>query len=80
MIKIKSFQVQDGNGFINRSELACVMMNLGETLKPEEMQVTIYSCIANTSVFHLQSMIDEADQDGDGQINYEEFYAMMNCG
>ena len=24
-------------------------------------------------------MIDEADQDGDGQINYEEFYAMMNC-
>ena len=25
----------------------------------------------------LQSMIDEADLDGDGQINYEEFYAMM---
>jgi hypothetical protein len=24
-------------------------------------------------------MIDEADQDGDGQINYEEFYALMNC-
>ena len=22
-------------------------------------------------------MIDEADLDGDGQINYEEFYAMM---
>ena len=22
-------------------------------------------------------MIDEVDQDGDGQINYEEFYAMM---
>ena len=53
------------------------MMNLGETLKPEEMQVTIYSCIANTE-FHVQSMIDEADQDGDGQINYEEFYNMMN--
>jgi len=38
------------------------MMNLGETLEPEE----------------IQSMIDEADQDGDGQINYEEFYIMMN--
>ena len=25
----------------------------------------------------LQSMIDEADLDGDGQIDYEEFYAMM---
>jgi len=37
------------------------MSNLGETLKPEE----------------IQAMIDEADLDGDGQINYEEFYAMM---
>jgi len=27
----------------------------------------------------VQSMIDEADQDGDGQINYEEFYTMMEC-
>ena len=25
----------------------------------------------------FQAMIDEADLDGDGQINYEEFYAMM---
>ncbi len=25
----------------------------------------------------LQEMIDEADIDGDGQINYEEFYSMM---
>merc|ERR1712142_506716 len=53
----------DGNGFINRQELACVMGNLGIELSSEE----------------VQSMIDEADQDGDGQINYEEFYTMMNC-
>merc|ERR1711872_1121888 len=59
----EAFQVfdGDGNGFINRSELACVMSNLGEVLKPEE----------------IQAMIDEADMDGDGQINYEEFYLMM---
>ena len=25
----------------------------------------------------FQAMIDEADVDGDGQINYEEFYNMM---
>ena len=25
----------------------------------------------------IQAMIDEADVDGDGQINYEEFYNMM---
>jgi len=60
----EAFQVfdGDGNGFINRSELAVVMSNLGETLGQEE----------------IQTMIDEADLDGDGQINYEEFYAMMN--
>ena len=52
---------QDGNGFINRQELAIVMMNLGETLTGEE----------------INSMIEEADIDGDGQINYEEFYNMM---
>lgn len=52
---------QDGNGFINRQELAIVMMNLGEKLTTEE----------------ISSMIEEADIDGDGQINYEEFYCMM---
>jgi Ca2+-binding EF-hand superfamily protein len=26
----------------------------------------------------FQSMIDEADLDGDGMINYEEFFSMMN--
>ena len=27
----------------------------------------------------LQGMIDQADIDGDGVINYEEFYTMMAC-
>ncbi len=55
------FSFQDGNGFINRQELAVVMMNLGEKLTSEE----------------IHAMIEEADIDGDGQINYEEFYCMM---
>ena len=33
------FHVQDGNGFINRQELAVVMGNLGESLTQEEIQV-----------------------------------------
>merc|ERR1712179_144769 len=37
----EAFQVfdGDGNGFINRQELACVMSNLGETLSAAEIQV-----------------------------------------
>ena len=52
---------QDGNGFISRQELRQVMMNLGEKLLDEE----------------IEYLIDDIDIDGDGQINYEEFYIMM---
>ena len=38
------------------------MENLGENMEKEE----------------IESLIDEIDIDGDGQINYEEFYAMMS--
>ncbi len=37
------------------------MMNLGEAVSEEE----------------CDAMVDEADKDGDGSINYEEFYSMM---
>ena len=53
--------IQDGNGFINRQELRVVMMNLGEQLSEDE----------------IECLIDDVDIDGDGQINYEEFYIMM---
>ena len=53
--------LKDGNGYINRQELRSVMMNLGEKLTDDEMEC----------------LIDEVDIDGDGQINYEEFYIMM---
>ena len=52
---------QDGNGFINRQELRVVMQNLGEKLTDDE----------------IECLIDDVDIDGDGQINYEEFYIMM---
>ena len=53
----------DGNGFINASELRQVMMNLGEKLSEEEVEM----------------MIREADTNGDGLVNYEEFINMMNA-
>ena len=48
---------KNGNGFITASEIKRVMTNLGEKLTAEE----------------VDEMIREADIDGDGQINYEEF-------
>lgn len=60
---IEAFQVFDreGNGLITAQELRHVMTNLGEKLSAEE----------------ADEMIREADVDGDGQINYEEFVKMM---
>ncbi|XP_070538757.1 calmodulin-like [Ptychodera flava] len=52
---------RDGNGFISASELRHVMTNLGEKLTDEE----------------VDEMIREADIDGDGQVNYEEFVKVM---
>lgn len=52
---------KDGNGFISAAELRHVMTNLGENLTDAE----------------VNEMIGEADINGDGQVNYEEFVSMM---
>merc|ERR1711997_1246605 len=52
---------KDGNGLISAAELRHVMTNLGEKLTDEE----------------VDEMIREADVDGDGAINYQEFVRMM---
>ncbi|XP_037505746.1 calmodulin-A-like [Rhipicephalus sanguineus] len=59
----EAFEVfdRDGNGFITATELCHVVTTLGEKLTDEE----------------VDAIIREADMDGDGQINYEEFVAVM---
>ncbi|GAN10979.1 calmodulin-like isoform 1 [Mucor ambiguus] len=53
---------RDGNGYISESELRHIMASVGEKLTEDELNV----------------MLREADVDGDGQINYEEFCYLAN--
>ena len=60
---IEAFKVfdRDSNGLISAQELKHVMTSLGEKVTDEE----------------VEEMIREADIDGDGYINYEEFVRMI---
>lgn len=59
----KAFQLfdEDNSGFITLNNLKRVAEKLGEKFKDED----------------LQEMIEEADKDGDGKINLEEFAFVM---
>ncbi len=60
---LEAFRVfdKDDNGYITSHELKNVMISLGEYLTPDE----------------VDELVREADLDGDGQINYEEFIKLM---
>jgi hypothetical protein len=60
---IEAFKVfdRDGNGFVSAAELRHVMKNLGEKLTDEE----------------VAEMARQADVDGDGRIEYDEFVKML---
>ncbi|XP_052103938.1 calmodulin-alpha-like [Mytilus californianus] len=52
---------KEGNGFISGAELRHIMTAIGEKLTDLE----------------VDDMLHEADLDGDGMINYQEFVALM---
>merc|ERR1719219_562296 len=60
---LKAFRLfdDDETGFITLKNLRRVSKEIGENMSDEE----------------LQEMIDEADRDGDGQINEDEFLRIM---
>uniref|UniRef100_A0A7S1CPY3 Calmodulin n=1 Tax=Bicosoecida sp. CB-2014 TaxID=1486930 RepID=A0A7S1CPY3_9STRA len=63
---MEAFRVldEDGNGYISSDELRTIMNNLGEKLTDQE----------------IDEIIQEADIDGDGQIDYEEFSLWLGTG
>jgi len=52
---------QDGNGYLTAEELRQVLTRYGEKLSSEE----------------AENMVRQADIDGDGKVNYEEFVQMV---
>ncbi|NWR53372.1 CETN1 protein, partial [Regulus satrapa] len=60
---LKAFELFDADetGKISFQNLKCVAKDLGENFTDEE----------------LQEMIDEADQDGDGEVSKQEFLSIM---
>ncbi|KAK1343214.1 hypothetical protein QTO34_015992 [Cnephaeus nilssonii] len=72
---LKAFKLfdDDATGTITLNNIKRVAKELGETLTDDELQVNfIYFCNYN-----LHEMLDEADHDGDGEINEDEFLRMM---
>lgn len=53
----------DGNKFIPRQMIKLIMHNLGENLNEEQ----------------VENLVAEADYDGDGEINYDDFYKTMKA-
>ena len=62
---INTFQIfnTENNGLISNQELFHIIRTFGETLTDDE----------------IEEIIAEADVDGDGYINYEEFVRMMTA-
>jgi len=54
----------DKNNFVGAAEIRHVLINIGEQVTDEE----------------VDEMIRMVDKDGDGQVSWDEFYAMVNKG
>ncbi|TXG65927.1 hypothetical protein EZV62_007202 [Acer yangbiense] len=74
----------DGDGCITIDELATAIRSLDQNPTEEELQIMInelrqvmINLGEKLTDEELAQMIIEADMDGDGQVNYDEFVRMM---
>ena len=76
---IEAFRVfdQNGDGWIRAAELRDVLTNLREGLTYEVVKRLVDKVEERFTDEEVDKMIRDADIDGDGQINYEEFVTRM---
>ncbi|WP_176466931.1 EF-hand domain-containing protein [Pseudomonas sp. Irchel s3b2] len=76
---IEAFRVfdQNGDGWIRAAELRDVLTNLREGLTDEVVKRLVDKVEERFTDEEVDKMIRDADIDGDGQINYEEFVTRM---
>ena len=74
---------QDRNGYIDRRELGLMMKFMGEPVTQEEIDVgarIVISVKVKLRMTLFQDILDEADKDQNGLIDYKEFFDMMEPG
>lgn len=64
----------DGNGQITKEELALVLT--GEVTLGPDVQISLHDAIG-IEMAEIERIVAEVDQDGDGEINFQEFMDMM---
>ena len=70
---------KDGNGFISEREIRSVMSSLGECVRACGSREREFVCRVGEKLTdeELNAMISEADLDGNRQVDYGEFSALV---
>ena len=82
-LDLNIFYFQDRNGYIDRRELGLMMKFMGEPVTQEEIDVgarIVISVKVKLRMTLFQDILDEADKDQNGLIDYKEFFDMMEPG
>ena len=68
----------DGTGKISLRNLRRVAKEIGDRLEDDELYVRLIThSVYSERLQHRKAMIDEFDLDQDGEINEQEFFAIM---